>query len=237
MPRIPRLFSYCLPFDDGAAPNPNGGVCTLAICKPRIRSAARVDDLIVGTGARYARRGTTSQDMSGRLIYAMRVTQKMSMEEYDRYTQAYLPEKTPDLASDDWKRRRGDSIYDFSTGRPVQRPGPHGRGNVNTDLRGKYVLLSREFVYFGANAIPLPEHLLAIAQNRQGHRSTLNQPYLESFVEWIESLGHAAGSVLGEPLMLDTDDLTKRWCANCRAEDDQEDKEDDIEVVREACRR
>jgi hypothetical protein len=36
---------------------------------------------------------------------------------------------------------------------------------------------------------------------------------------------------------MDTDDLTARWCASCRAEDDQEDEEDDIDVVREACRR
>lgn len=37
----PTLFSYCIPYDDGAAPNPFWGLCTLAICKPRIRRAAK----------------------------------------------------------------------------------------------------------------------------------------------------------------------------------------------------
>lgn len=45
-----RLFSYCIPVDDGAAPNPFWGVCTLAICKPAIRRVAEVGDWIAGVG-------------------------------------------------------------------------------------------------------------------------------------------------------------------------------------------
>lgn len=32
-----QIYSYVLRYDDGVAPNPYGGVCTLAICKPVIR--------------------------------------------------------------------------------------------------------------------------------------------------------------------------------------------------------
>lgn len=42
---MPSLFSYCIPVDDGAAPNPYWGICTLVICKPRIRLAADIGDL------------------------------------------------------------------------------------------------------------------------------------------------------------------------------------------------
>ena len=41
-----KLYSYCLPYDDGAAPNPFWGTCTLVICKPAIRRTARVGDWI-----------------------------------------------------------------------------------------------------------------------------------------------------------------------------------------------
>jgi hypothetical protein len=216
-----RLYSYCLPFDDGAAPNPRHGVCTLVICKPRIRSTAQVGDWIVGTGAKHARRADGStQDMSGRLIYAMRVSQRMSMDAYDKYTREHLPRKIPGHAFD-----RGDSIYDFSGATVVQRPGPHTQGNVETDLSGKNALLSDHFFYFGDAAIALPPNLLPIAQNRQGHRVRLNEPYAETFVSWLEGLGYPPCSEVGKPLMTTADERCRQWCASCRADDDELDVE------------
>lgn len=63
-----KLYSYCIPCDDGAAPNPFEGVCTLVICKPRIRLTAEVGDWIVGTGSKRARieKGRTI-NLSGKL--------------------------------------------------------------------------------------------------------------------------------------------------------------------------
>lgn len=46
-----RLFSYCIPVDDGAAPNPFWGVCTLTICKSKIRRVAEIGDWVVGVGS------------------------------------------------------------------------------------------------------------------------------------------------------------------------------------------
>nr|HEX4313341.1 hypothetical protein [Kofleriaceae bacterium] len=218
---MPRLYSYCLPYDDGAAPNPFHGVCTLVICKPRIRATAKEGDWIVGTGAMHARRADgSSQDMSGKLIYAMRVSRRMSMSDYDRHTRKHLPGKIPASTRD-----RGDSIYDFSGAEVVQRPGPHAAGNIKTDLGGKNALLSDHFYYFGDAALDLPAHLLAIAQNRQGHRVKLNEPHVGTFIEWMEGLGHAPCSILGAPLMAAGDDQCRRWCASCRADDDDQDME------------
>ncbi len=45
------LYTYFIPFDNGAAPNPFGGICTLAICKPVIRRNAKAGDWVVGTGS------------------------------------------------------------------------------------------------------------------------------------------------------------------------------------------
>ena len=48
----PTLFTYCIPIDDGAAPNPYWGICTLVICKPVIRRVANVGDWVVGIGSK-----------------------------------------------------------------------------------------------------------------------------------------------------------------------------------------
>ncbi len=190
-----RLFSYCLRWDDGAAPNPFWGLCTLAICKPRIRQTASVGDWIAGTGSKNAPGG----DLSGSLIYAMRVTRKMTMRDYDSFTRTELDKKIPDRRSKDWRRWLGDSIYDFSANPPRQRPGVHGKDDQARDLGGEFALLSDDFLYFGDKPIPIPEDLLPIVLQGQGHRSSQNDPYVGGFVSWIRSLDRPSGSVLGQP--------------------------------------
>ena len=41
------LYSYVITRDYGFAPNPFGGICTLATCKPGIRNHATVGDWVV----------------------------------------------------------------------------------------------------------------------------------------------------------------------------------------------
>lgn len=69
-----KLYSYCLRWDDGAAPNPFWGVCTLAICKPAIRRTAKVGDWVVGLGSANSPIGNISDSV----VYAMRVTDAKS---------------------------------------------------------------------------------------------------------------------------------------------------------------
>ena len=86
-----KLYSYCIPVDDGAAPNPYWGVCTLTICKPAIRRTASIGDWVIGTGAK----NVNGKDYSNKLVYAMLVTDKMTLPEYDKYChqhQLLLPE-------------------------------------------------------------------------------------------------------------------------------------------------
>lgn len=68
-----RLFSYCIPHDHGAAPNPFWGVCTLTICKPGIRRVAQVGDWVVGVGSV----NVGGKDYSGKLVYVMKVTKRL----------------------------------------------------------------------------------------------------------------------------------------------------------------
>jgi hypothetical protein len=52
--RMPRLFTYTIPIDDGAAPNPFRGMCSLAICKPCIRRVAEEHDWVAGLDSKNA---------------------------------------------------------------------------------------------------------------------------------------------------------------------------------------
>jgi hypothetical protein len=80
---MPKLFSYVVDHDLGYSPNPFGRYCTLAHCKfstsgrANIVELAQIDDWVCGTG------GLSSQSAGhGRLIYAMRVTDKLTLKDY-----------------------------------------------------------------------------------------------------------------------------------------------------------
>jgi hypothetical protein len=193
---MPRLYTYCIPCDDGAAPNPFWGVCTLAICKPAIRRTAQVGDWIVGTGSRRSRLG----DISRNAVYIMKVTKKLTMAEYDDWAKKHCARKIPEWGSKNIRRRVGDSIYDFDFRPPQQREGVHGKGNIPIDLGGKYVLLSKHFYYFGNSPIEIPDFLEPIIHRTQGHRVRLNQKYLPVFIKWIKSLRLKPNKLYGQPV-------------------------------------
>lgn len=192
---MPRLFSYTMAHDDGAAPNPFRGLCTLAICKPKIRLKAALGDWVVGLGSVNAPSG----DLGGRMIYAMRVDQIMTLREYDQLAPLYWPSRIPDLTSPVIADRLGDCIYDFSAGAPAQRASVHGPAEMQTDLSGHNVLLSRHFFYFGANAIALPPHLRPMIHQTQSHKVTANAPFVLPFVAWLESLHLTPNHLYGWP--------------------------------------
>lgn len=206
-----RLFTYTIPVDDGAAPNPFDGICTLAICKPSIRRIAQVGDWIAGLGAKNAPSG----DLSGKLVYAMRVQEVLSMREYDIQAKSRWPNRVPNTSSLNLQDRLGDCIYDFSCSPPAQRRSVHNIDNMKTDLNGKNVLVSKEFYYFGSSAIPLPSELKSICHQTQGHKSNSNKELFIPFVEWIRGQDYEPGLMHGWP------DYIVKWsngttCNGCR---------------------
>ena len=220
-----KLFSYSLKFDDGAAPNPFGGLCTLVISKPALRRAAEVGDWIVGLGAT----GTPQGDKSKSVIYAMRVSSKMTLREYDAFCQAEHPEKIPQAdATADRRAIVGDCIYDYSGGaQPVLRHSVHTEDNLELDLSGEFALISDHFYYFGDRAINLPKSLLPIVHKGPGHRSDANEPYAAGFVAWLEDLGFEPNVVFGQPQLwqtaLEDADAWRILCAHQHAQVDADD--------------
>ena len=83
---MPTLFTYVVHHDFGLSPNPSGGYCTLTFCKfrradgmPNIVELAQVGDWIAGTGGKS--KLSAGHD---KLVYAMKVTEKMTLWEYFR---------------------------------------------------------------------------------------------------------------------------------------------------------
>ena len=216
---MPRLYSYCLRWDDGAAPNPYWGVCTLTICKPAIRRTAEEGDWIVGLGS-------AKDGKSNHVIYAMKVTRKLTLREYDQHCRKMYPKKIPNMKSNDFRERAGDCIYHWERdyGNPTQRKAVHAEKHRKRDLSGENALLSGHFYYLGSTPAPLPLELLPIVHSMQGHKVTANQPYVEPFVKWITSLGHLKNCVLADPI--DKDMLDKDYdCIPDKEDDDNDETE------------
>lgn len=218
--RAPLLFSYRMTHDTGLAPNPYGDECTLALCKPVIRRVAKVGDWITGT--------FTDKDVT-KVIYAMKVENIMSFEEYDQYCRDNkgMMVKIPDWGSGEHNKMVGDCIYDYSAaddkyGIPAQRMSIHNHSNRETNLNGENVLLSKHFYYFGNGAPELHRDLKKIIKNGQGHRSTSNSALMPQFISWIEGVGKKCGRH-GEPIHKHIDEKTLKDCSTCHAKEGKED--------------
>jgi hypothetical protein len=174
---LTSLFSYVIASDTGFAPNPFGGVCTLATCKPAIRRVARPGDWILGTGS-------TATAGASRLVYAMSVSEVLPIEAYG--ADPRFQRKIPSLTGAAW-RRCGDNIYHVDgIGEWHQRRSPfHGPRHRARDLSGRNVLIGREFYYFGQAAVELPPRLRALIKIGRGHKRVRESETIDAFERWL----------------------------------------------------
>ena len=102
-----KIYMYVVDRDFGFAPNPFHGYCTLATCKPKIRNSAEVKDWVIGMGG-------SRLNATGQCIFAMRVTEKITFNEY--WTNPKFLDKKP-IRNGSQKIMVGDNIYyqDFGT--------------------------------------------------------------------------------------------------------------------------
>lgn len=194
-----KLYSYVLRYDDGGAPNPFWGTCTLAICKPDIRRKATVGDWIIGTGSKNSKlKDGNIYDLSNSLVYAMKVTKKLTMCEYDKFCQKNLHKKIPKWYHKSFQMRMGDCIYDYTNpSLLVQRKGVHNEGNIKRDLRGVFVLLSKHFYYFGEEPRPIPLGLKHIIRRGQKHLVFEDNETITKFESWISQ--YIKNKIYGDP--------------------------------------
>lgn len=150
-----HLFAYAITRDFGFAPNPFHGVCTLATCKPGIRSSAKIGDWVLGVG------GSNMGDVSRKCILLMKVTEKIDFQQYwedYRYTL-----KKP-LRNGSRVQMLGDNIYHKGhDGNWIQEDSHHSNPdgtpnpvNLKRDTnKSDKVLISNLFLYFGNASISI----------------------------------------------------------------------------------
>lgn len=200
-----RLFSYIVVYDTGFSPNPFHGYCTLACCKPKIRLSAEPGDWVAGL---------TPKSRGNHLVYAMKVKEKLTFDEYWR--QRRFSPKKPRRHSKRLIQRVGDNIYEpKAEGEYRQLPSAHSDGEKEdvgkkrSDVGGRFVLVAEDFHYFGSKPVALPVELETLIVGR-AHKSRFPAELVASFERWIQSL---ESGVLAPPTVWSKSD--KSWRQSC----------------------
>jgi putative DNA base modification enzyme with NMAD domain len=207
-----RVYVYVVDRDFGFAPNPFHGCCTLATCKPDIRKGARVGDWVIGVGG-------SRLEATGRCIFAMRVTAKLSFNQY--WESAEFLDKKP-IRTGSRKMMVGDNIYHFDAARDQwwQADSHHSNadGSINphnlaTDTQADFVLVSRHFYYFGNCAPLFPEPLLSELGYKNGRRHRVfDSDACAGILAWLEKeYSDALNCVSADPF--DFNQSEKRYSA------------------------
>lgn len=195
-----RLFSYVVARDYGFAPNPFHGNCTLATCKPIIRRVAEIGDWVVGTGS-------SKRNRKGFLVYAMRVTEAMTFNEY--WTDDRFARKRPNLRGSK-KQAFGDNIYfkgdavewEQQDSHHSYQNGAPNPLNIQNDTQTDRVLISTDYAYWGGSGPKIPQALrdyggLDICALRN-HKSNFPEALMNEFLAWFYALDESG--YCGAPL-------------------------------------
>lgn len=187
-----RIISYVVRYDVGFAPNPFHGTCTLGTCRSDIRRRAKLGDWLVGTGSAQKQRG-------GRLVYAMEVTGAVDFDAY-WHDPAFVHKRAELRGSR--KAQHGDNIYHRNTdGDWLQENSRHSKADgtvepahVAKDTKTDRVLLSDNFVYFGADGPAVPDTLrtprsVDLVHHGIGDHCVDDPGHIAATLDWISTLG------------------------------------------------
>ena len=202
-----KICSYVMKTDSGLAPNPFWGFCTLALCTPNhqgIKLSAH--DWIIGT---------ESIAFGGKLIYAMKVSEKIHFHAY--FEDKRFKKKKPNL-SGNWKEKCGDNIYFLDENDNwMQLPALYHNTpeSIAQDTRYPYTYVSEQFYYFGEKAIEIPRDFSALIRDRQGCKCNHQAKVMSGFVEWIETTFHTGVQGLPSDRRLFSETSKELFCSSC----------------------
>lgn len=195
---------YVVDRDLGFAPNPFHGFCSLATCKPRIRNSAKNGDWVFGVGGGRLK-------ATGKCVFAMKVTKKISFNEY--WQDPKFNDKKP-VRNGSKTMLLGDNIYFYEKEYDLWRQAhshhsnPDGSLNVynrSRDTQSSYVLLSNYFFYFGSAAPLIPAYLLSGIGYKNGinHR-VYDYNIAGTLVNWLEdTYSDCLNMVIADPFNFD----------------------------------
>lgn len=202
-----KIYSYLVEHDLGLAPNPFGKYCTLSVCKSEIRKSKKLNigDWVIGTGS-HALEETTKKRLRGKLIYAMKVTEKIALDDY--WHDARFQYKKP-VMNGTLVTMYGDNFYHKDSSENwIQEDSAHCMTNgscnpehLRKDTGGKNVLISEHFYYFGDKAPTIPIGLHDVCHITQGQKIVTPDELATAFLEWVTKNFHQG--IHGDPL---------NWC-------------------------
>lgn len=187
--------------DTGFAPNPFWRVLTLATCKFEIRLTKEIGDWIAGftsnklcSKKKHGKKLCDHPALVGeeKLIYLMQVEEKINFADYFRDPR--FASKIPKKDETQCIYRTGDNIYKpkcpipFNCDDFEQLCNPnHNESHKEDDLRGKFVLVSKKFYYFGKGAIAIHRNLRPKIPRccAKGGWQTHDQTLAQNFINFI----------------------------------------------------
>ena len=181
--------------DSGCAPNPYYGFCSLALCKNLIRKHAKINDYIIGFGSK-------TLGSFNKIIYIMKVTDKMSYDNYNKFCKQNNKKKI----------KYGDCIYYKVKNTFKQRKNIHHHNEcIIHDTKSPYVLISDDYLYFGKNAIDIPYELTNIIPTSRGHKSKSIESLENNFDIWFKLIKNKyKKNILGTPHNILTNCISKK---------------------------
>jgi len=170
-----RVWTYVIANDRGSAPNYDKPAVTLAVCKPRVRRAARVGDLVIAfSGRKIAAR-------SHSVRWAGIVGEVIPLEKYwnDKRFRTKRPGNT----------EKPDNFYkqESHTWRQVENS-THGLKHMERDLRGVNTLVFYKAWHFFSETddLPLYFNLRMPFRARRGHRvSDISKQKINDIIRWL----------------------------------------------------
>jgi hypothetical protein len=144
---------------------------------------------------------------TSRCIFAMRITEKITFNDY--WSNRKFFDKRP-VRNGSQKMMVGDNIYHFdpATKEWYQADSHHSKAdgsinldNLTRDTRTNNVLVSQHFFYFGSEAPAVPSHLL----NEIGYKNprdfrVFKHREADSLIDWLQStFDGALNQVLADP--------------------------------------
>ncbi len=205
------VYLYAVSYDLGFAPNPFGGLCTLACCKPSIRATAQIGDWVVGmTGVK------TKPAL--RCVFAMVVSDEMTFDNY--WTELTYRSRRP-RRNGTPKKMVGDNIYHRESPHLpwIQENSVHSLPagaqcplNTAHDTRINRILASDRFIYFGSAAPAMPREIRNAIGYHKNPRDRRRYDAVDAkpLLDWLEpQVAAHRNKVLAPPI--DFASTTKRY--------------------------
>lgn len=197
-----RNFTYKIDHDYGLAPNPFGGFCTLAVCKSDIRKNKNLEvgSWVFGTGAK-----SVGSQYFRKLIFCMKVEEKLTFDDYWNdvrflYKKPVLTGSLVQIYGDNFYHRdeNGDWVQENSA--HSLEDGTPNETHLTRDIGGNFVLVSKDFYYFGENAITIPEEFTsAICTNARNMAFAKPEEAVDEFVAWLQN-NYNKSILYGDPI-------------------------------------